>query len=1020
MASAVLALVLALAAGAPARAQVFEALHAFDNPPQRPIGGLTAGPGGMLYGPASGGSFDAGSVLVFAPPSGPTPGVVSLFSSLPAISEYAGGALPLTPLTLASDGNFYGVRDRWSNSSKGAIYRVSPAGVYGIVHELAAAEGSGANGPCVEVSGALYGTLYWGGAGAKGAVYRLWLADQRFEIVHEFTGGSEGTNPEGGLVLRPQDGWLYGTTRFGGSANQGTIYRISPTTGTLETLYEFQRAPGWVSPTGELTVRSDGLLYGAASYGFDAVGGCVFSFDPDTGTLTPLHVFDRNQDKGSVPAGSMVIAGSTLYGVATGIGYTGPGTVFRIDLASGNQLTVLRSFESGRRYSGRLVRSADGLIYGIASGAFRGFDAGEIFRIDPASGSVATAHEFGVSATGRVPFSLVESAAGVFHISSRAGGQANRGVVLRAEPDGTLGTLYSFEDGALSDTTRTFLTPARDGLLYGTRSDGGAPGYGSLFTLDPTAGEYRLLYAPSNPYPLSDPHGPVIESAVRSDAFYGNSASTFEQGTAYELSPGGTVTPLWEPGRIGPGLVFTEPVGRLLEMPDGTLYGTYREWLFSYYVYGLGGVFRIVPGSTPEVLKRLSFYEGVDPEAGLTLGSTEANGPTVLYGTTARGGQFGRGTLFSITSGGQHKVLHHFGGGDGDSPMAELTRAADGRLYGTTRLGGQHGHGTIFALAPDDTLETVHHFDWADGVSPETPLVAAVDGNLYGVVPGGGPLGGGVLFRYNLAPTVIAGGPYDVLEGGSVTLTAAGSDPQGGPLQFAWDLDSDGAFDDATGASVVYAATTPERDGDGAYDVAVRATDESGIAVTARTTVTVRNVAPTVSAGSDATLDPGDALERAGSFTDPGPDTWTATVDYGDGSGPAALALAGTSFTLSHVYPNAGLFTVTVVVVDDDGGRGTATFMVKVRTAADLINELIDDVEDLYRDDSITRLQRASLVIKLRLALFLLQTGNTQLAETMLNAFIAEVDFYIRNGVLTHEEGDPLLEKARSALDLIP
>jgi uncharacterized repeat protein (TIGR03803 family) len=694
--------------------------------------------------------------------------------------------------------------------------------------------------------------------------------------------------------------------------------------------------------------------------------------------------------------------------------------VFRIDLASGNQLKVLRSFESGRRYSGRLVRCADGLIYGIASGAFRGFDAGEIFRIDPNTDTVETVHRFGVSEVGRAPFSLVKSAPGVFHISTRAGGQANRGAVLRVEPDGAVGALYSFEDGALSDTTRTFLTPSRDGLLYGARSDGGLPGYGSLFTLEPTSGEYRLLYASLNPYPLSAPHGPVIESAVRSDVYYGNAASVYEQGTAYELTPAGNVTPLWEPGRIGPGLVFTEPVGRLLEMPDGTLYGTYREWLFSYYVYGLGGIFRVVPGSLPEVLKRFSYYEGVDPEAGLTLGSTEPNGTTVLYGTTARGGQFGRGTVFSVTTGGQHKVLHHFGGGDGDSPVAELTRAADGRLYGITWLGGQHGYGTIFALTADDTIETVHHFDWASGVSPETHLVAAADGNLYGVTPAGGPSGGGVLFRYNLAPTASIAGPYQLLEGGSVTLSASGIDPQGGRLTFAWDLDSDGVFDDAFGENADFAATIPERDGDGAYDVAVRVTDESGIAVTADTTVTVRNVAPVVSAGADAILDPGDTLERAGSFTDPGPDTWTAAVDYGDGFGPTALPLNAMSFNLSHVYPASGSFTVTVVVTDDDGGQGTATFVVNVHTAEDLINELIDDVEDLYRDGSITRLQTASLVIKLRLALFLLRTGNTQLAETMLRAFVVEVDFYIQSGVLTHEEGDPLLEKARSAIDLIP
>ena len=49
----------------------------------------------------------------------------------------------------------------------------------------------------------------------------------------------------------------------------------------------------------------------------------------------------------------------------------------------------------------------------------------------------------------------------------------------------------------------------------------------------------------------------------------------------------------------------------------------------------------------------------------------------------------------------------------------------------------------------------------------------------------------------------------------------------------------------------------------------------------------------------------------------PGADTWTATVDYGDGGG-GALALDGKTFALSHTYLVAGTFTVTVTVFDDD------------------------------------------------------------------------------------------------------
>src|SRR5207247_10695599 len=94
----------------------------------------------------------------------------------------------------------------------------------------------------------------------------------------------------------------------------------------------------------------------------------------------------------------------------------------------------------------------------------------------------------------------------------------------------------------------------------------------------------------------------------------------------------------------------------------------------------------------------------------------------------------------------------------------------------------------------------------------------------------------------------------------------------------------------------------------------------------------IANVVPVVSAIAGATLHPGETYAADGSFTDPGADTWTATVNYGDGSGDQPLALTGTTFHLSHAYPTgqAGPFTVRVTVRDDDGGAGTAEATVTV------------------------------------------------------------------------------------------
>src|SRR5205823_5476051 len=90
-------------------------------------------------------------------------------------------------------------------------------------------------------------------------------------------------------------------------------------------------------------------------------------------------------------------------------------------------------------------------------------------------------------------------------------------------------------------------------------------------------------------------------------------------------------------------------------------------------------------------------------------------------------------------------------------------------------------------------------------------------------------------------------------------------------------------------------------------------------------------VAPHVSAGPDEELGVGGMLNRNGHFIDPGQDSWTATVDYGDGSGPQPLRLRPNQFFgLHHRYRQSGTYTVIVTVRDDDGGVGTASFIVSV------------------------------------------------------------------------------------------
>jgi len=176
----------------------------------------------------------------------------------------------------------------------------------------------------------------------------------------------------------------------------------------------------------------------------------------------------------------------------------------------------------------------------------------------------------------------------------------------------------------------------------------------------------------------------------------------------------------------------------------------------------------------------------------------------------------------------------------------------------------------------------------------------------------------------NQPPLVDAGGPYTVAEGSSVAVTATGSDPDGDPLSFAWDLDNNGSFE-TLGASVTFSAVGL----DGPDSKTIQATVSDGVAAATDTAaVSVLNVAPSVGAISVGTLvEVGATVNASANFTDPGvSDTHTGEWDWGDGASNDPGTLSGGTVTGSHAYTLPGVYTVKVNVTDDDGASNESVF----------------------------------------------------------------------------------------------
>jgi hypothetical protein len=177
-------------------------------------------------------------------------------------------------------------------------------------------------------------------------------------------------------------------------------------------------------------------------------------------------------------------------------------------------------------------------------------------------------------------------------------------------------------------------------------------------------------------------------------------------------------------------------------------------------------------------------------------------------------------------------------------------------------------------------------------------------------------------------------GTQFVEEGNSLALQARATDPNGRSLTYSLDQ---GAPAGATIAptSGLFLWTPPNAQQ--TYSIAIRATENGapGLSDAKTLTVMVFDVAPNVQAGVNATIDQGTAFVRTGSFSDPNPDTWSASVDYGDGSGAQPLALnPDKTFALNHTYTTAGNYTVAVTINDSQGGQGRGFFAVQVNATS--------------------------------------------------------------------------------------
>jgi uncharacterized repeat protein (TIGR03803 family) len=323
--------------------------------------------------------------------------------------------------------------------------------------------------------------------------------------VYSFTGTADGANPNG--LMQETNGNFYGTTQDSGDNAAGTVFQLTPG-GVLTTLHSFSDSDGGgASPEAGLVQGPDGNLYGTTELGGAKGWGIIFKINTNGG-LTTAYTFDGGD--GAFPSEPMIVgADGNLYGTTSSGGPGGFGEAFQ--LKPDGALTQIASFDyAGGSNPNKLIQAADGAFYGTT---FEGGTNGDgVIFTATTNGPPNIEFFFSYLDTGYLPLSgLAQTPGGDFFGTTSEGGEFGYGTVFSLVPSVAFETLYSFTGGNDGGHPSADLIRASDGNFYGTTVDGGVYGNGTLFRWTPD-GALKTLVS-FDGYDGANPEAPLVQGA---------------------------------------------------------------------------------------------------------------------------------------------------------------------------------------------------------------------------------------------------------------------------------------------------------------------------------------------------------------------------------------------------------------------------------------------------------------------------------------------------------------------------
>ena len=520
-----------------------------------------------------------------------------------------------------------------------------------------------------------------------------------------------------------------------------------------------------------------------------------------------------------------------FYGTSRSGGAYGHGTIYRLSTAG--ELTVMVHFSGasgaarGRRPQAELVDDGTGVLWGTTflggAGNF-GDGFGTVFRFNPLNQDFTSIVEFsgtGGFAKGSFPLTGLErDSGGQLWGTTAAGGVGGHGTIFKVNPvDLVFTSVFDFTGVSGERRGRSpegTLVSDGSGILWGTTSEGGANGQGSLFSVNTATSAMTTwldftgsagVFPGSRPAAALRSGGAGIWWGTTSAGGAGGFGTIFRytveggefSSVAQFTGEGGAV-----PGRLPKVSLVPDGTGSFWGTTNGggaRNYGTIfkidsNTLTFSNLVQ-FTGVDGLMPGSTPSgalVMDQAGSFRGVTTDGGRsrlgtlytikpttgafrstlnfvkTQGASAASNPGtgliagpdgLLWGSSENGGEANAGTLFTVnpvtgTTSNALIFTGMAGAVPGSNPAAELLSDKLGNIWGTTAAGGSLNSGVVFKInALTKVFTLVFEFTGPNGRNPSGRLVLDESGILWGTTSEGGSEQGGTIFKINPMNSVL-------------------------------------------------------------------------------------------------------------------------------------------------------------------------------------------------------------------------------------------------------------------------